>query len=359
MRLFYRLRVRSLLPRWGRHLERPVQTLRLFRDRPRVRIRIDGKDAFACILKWIRRSEHTIVIQMFIWKDDPTGRKMAEELIKAADRGVMVSIGKEAIGDAFEREKDFLTTKNVRSGVWHRFWHHPNIEVIHNHHGDHAKVYTIDDRVLLLTGMNIADEYRFDWHDFLIEVRSPALVQAYLHGGGRIDSLHLVMNRDGKSGIRPVLRKLLHAAKRSIVLEHAYISDPEVLDILAKKSHAGVRVTIILPCRPNGHHYANMQSVSWLLKHCSQDNIQVFLYPKMLHAKVTLVDHWQLFIGSANLMQNSLDTMGEVNLLIDRSHRPALVKINTIIRLDILKSRPMEVAPSLWWYQRILGWLRL
>lgn len=344
---------------FGRNLEQPVQQIRLFRDRPRVRVHIDGKDAFACILKWIERSRHIIVIQMFIWKDDSTGRMIAEAILRAADRGVIVSISKEALGDAFEWEKDFLTTKNARSGVWHRLWHHPNIEVTYSHHGDHAKIYIIDDRVLLLTGMNIADEYRLDWHDFLVEVRSPAVVQAYLSGGGRTDSLTLVMNQDKKSGIRPVLRGLLQSARRSIVLEHAYLSDPEVLNILSKKSHAGVRVTIILPSRQDSHHYANMQSVAWLIKHCSRKNLQIFLYPKMLHSKVTLIDHWRVFLGSANLMQESLDDMGEVNLLIDRSHRRAVIKINTAIRLDILKSRPVEVAPSLWWYQRILGWLRL
>lgn len=358
-RLFYHLRIRSLFHAFERHLERPIQHLRLLTDRPRVRVYVDGKDAFACILKWIRKAQHMIVIQMFIWKDDPTGRMVAEALLRAADRGVMVSISKEALGDAFEWEEDFLTTKNDRLGVWHRFWHHSNIEVLYGHHGDHAKVYTIDDRVLLLTGMNIADEYRFDWHDLLIQVRSPALVQAYLSGGGRTDSLTLVMNQDSRSGIRPALRKFLQSAKRSIVLEHAYLSDPEVLQILARKSHTGVRITIILPAHPDSHHYANMQSVAWLIGHSSRQNLQIFLYPKMLHSKVTLVDHWRVFLGSANLMQESLDDMGEVNLLIDRSHHRALVKINTMVRLDILKSRLIEAPPSLWWYQRILGWLRL
>ena len=336
-----------------------MQRLRLLQDRPRVRVSIDGKDAFACILKWIGKARHMIVIQMFVWKDDPTGRMVAESLLRAADRGVMVSISKEALGDAFEWEEDFLTTKNARSGVWHQFWHHPNIEVLYGHHGDHAKVYTIDDKVLLITGMNIADEYRFDWHDILIEVRSPALVQAYLSGGGRTDSLTLVMNRDSISGIRQALRSFLQSAKQSIVLEHAYLSDPEILQILACKSHAGVRITIILPAHPDSHHYANMQSVEWLIVHSLRKNLQIFLYPKMLHSKVTLIDHWRVFLGSANLMQESLDDMGEVNLLIDRSHHRALVKINTTVRLDILKSRPVDAPPSLWWYQRILGWLRL
>ncbi len=170
-RLFYRLRLMVLL--FSRH------TASAAASRPRARLWVDA-EAFVRIKKLLRRARHTIIIQMFIWKDDRLGREMAALLTLMADRGVRVYVSKEAVGDFFEMSGDFLATKTSSEAVWRRFWGHPNIRITHVTQRDHAKVFIIDDRILLLTGMNIADEYAGPWHDYLVELRGPAFVQQYL-----------------------------------------------------------------------------------------------------------------------------------------------------------------------------------
>ncbi len=51
-----------------------------------------GDDALLARVHLIRSAKRSIDIQTFIWKDDPTTRFVFDELVKAAERGVMVRI---------------------------------------------------------------------------------------------------------------------------------------------------------------------------------------------------------------------------------------------------------------------------
>ncbi|MBI5155916.1 hypothetical protein HZA45_01430, partial [Candidatus Peregrinibacteria bacterium] len=94
LRLYYRARAMVMLHSSG-------QMARLTRV-PEVRLWVDGEKSFRRIEKLLRRARHTIVIQMFMWIDDATGRRMASVVLDAADRGVQVQIIKDAVGDMFE-----------------------------------------------------------------------------------------------------------------------------------------------------------------------------------------------------------------------------------------------------------------
>lgn len=352
LRLFYRLRIEAILT--------TDEIARLAR-RTEVRLWVDGTEAFARIERLLRGARHTIVIQMFIWKDDPTGRSIAEVLLDAADRGVKVDITKELVGDFFEGARDFLTTKQSTSGLWNRFWSHPLIHVHYAKHIDHAKVYVIDDQILLLSGMNIADENRLLWHDYLVELRGSQFVEQYFTqwalplGNAPVQ---LCMNTDEQKNLRHAFLWLLQGAQESIVVEHCYLSDPAVLEALIRRSQEGVRVTVILPRRTAFHHFANMQSVGKLLSEGAA-SMRVLLYPGMVHAKIVLVDRSIAFLGSANLMPSSLDRMGEVNVFIAGRYRRALVKLRDTLRSDILRSRPITHPPHALWWSRMMAMLGL
>lgn len=330
--------------------------------RTEVKLWVDGNEAFARLEKLLRKAKFSIVIQMFIWKDDKTGAGIAGLLVEMADRGVKVDVTKDTTGDVFEMEHDFLSTKHSKKGVWYRFWNHPNIHIAHVNEYDHTKAFVIDDHILLLSGMNIADEYRYDWHDYMVELRGSHFVQQYLTRESSTDtgeSVKLTMNQGRGQTIRRSLSDVLREATSSIVVEHCYVSDQSILRILADKSHTGVRVTVILPRKADLHHNANMQAVDYLLQHADLDHLQVLLYPKIVHGKVVLVDKETAFVGSANLMTNSLDSMGEANVLIHGKHKRALQKLRLVLRKDIFKSKPILHPPRLHWIGRWLALLGL
>jgi len=351
-RIFYRLKANVVL-------HTPERIGRLV-QRAEARVWVDGYQAFPRIEHLIRGARHTVFIQMYIWKDDEVGRRMAALLLDVAERGVHVEITKEAQGDVFEYNRDFLGTRGSRDEPWKRFWSHPNIHVTHAQRNDHAKVYVIDDAILLLTGMNIADEYRYHWHDVLIELRGRHFVEAYLTGRcaeSGAASVRLVMNAPERKDVRRTVEELLTSAEESIVIEHAYFSDPAVIDLLIRRSLAGVRVTVILPGHAKWYHHANLQAVGRLLT--GSRAVHVFLFPGVIHGKIMLVDHRRAFVGSANLFSQSLDTMGEVNVLIEGGNRRAVWRLKEVLRQDILRSRPLTSPPQMTWINRWLAWLRL
>ncbi len=354
LRLFYRLRTEVLL-RTRHSWEGGINRFRS------ARLWVDSQ-AFSRIETLLRRARHTVIIQMFIWKDDATGRRIASILLSLADRGVQVYIFKEALGDVFEFHRDFLSTKGAHHDMWRRFWKHPHIHITYEKRYDHAKVYIIDEKVLLLTGMNIADEYNGLWHDYLVELRGTHFVDEYLaHGASRSPhtDTQLVMNTDQRRDICPAVMGLIEGARRSIVLEHCYVSDPAILDALVRKSRQGVRIVLIVPAHTDLHYYTNMQFVARLIAEGLGRNVEVFLYPRMFHGKIMLVDRERAFVGSANLMASSLDEMGEVNVLLSGGDNRVILKLRDVLRDDILQSQPLTSPPRFHWLWRWLTWLKL
>lgn len=353
LRLFYRVRMEVLL-----QADKPVGRIARRSD---VRLWVDGADAFDRIERCIRGARFSVVVQMFLWKDDHTGRRIARCLVEAADRGVRVDIAKDSVGDVFEGTQDFLGTKRSAKSVWKRFWHHPRITVQYGPHRDHAKVYAVDDHVLLLSGMNISDDY-LQWHDYLVELRGAKFVRQFLtRDASRYGDrpVALVMNTEEHKHIRPVLMSLLSCAQDSIVMEHSYLSDPDVLQALVRASRRRVRVVVILPERANWLHFSNLQAIGQLLTEGDTSFLQVLTHPTMIHAKTLLIDRSIAFLGSANGITNSLDDMGELNVLIEGSHRQALRRLREALREHIIASKPLQTPPAIGWMTKWLAALGL
>lgn len=353
LRLYYRLRLLVVL-----RTNEPFGKLARRRE---VRLWVDGRQAFRRLEKLIHSAQHHIIIQMFIWKNDATGRWLAERLIEAADRGVNVEIAKEAVGDFFEFSGDFLGTKGTKEHPWNIFWNHPRIRITYSTNNDHTKVFVIDDHTLLLTGMNVADEYRLRWHDYMVEVRGEGFVKQFLTRSPSADNdtgIRLVMNTDDRKEIRPAIINLLRSAQDHVVLEQCYLSDSEVIDTLIGLTIRGVKVVVIIPERMDFHNHANVTAVGRLMSESRTSNLKVLIYPGSFHAKSLLIDHDTAFIGSANLFRASLDEMGEVNVLVRHKHR-FLWKLRESMRMTILRSKPVSNHPRFLWISKWLAWLGL
>lgn len=354
LRTFYRLRMLLML----RSQKRIGSLVR----RREAELYVDGQEAFTRIDELLRSARHTIIVHMFIWLDDPTGRGVARRLVEAADRGVKVHVTKDVSGDIFELDHDFLSTKTDGEGVWERFWHHPNISVDAAEERNHAKVYIIDGEIMLFGGMNIADDYRYEWHDFLIELRGARFVEEYLAGSPRTlkhDPVRLVMNTLHHAAIREAVTELLTEAEHEIILEQAYLSDPAIIELLAKRSHDGIHVRVILPLRTGVHHSANIVATASLMEQGDDATLEIFRYPGMLHGKLILVDRRKAFIGSANMMTSSLDAMGEVNVLITGRNHNVVRRVRETVRSDLIRSVPLQGPPKLKWVTRVLAYLGL
>ena len=292
-------------------------------DLSELELLVDGKEAFSEIFKAIDSAEASVYIQTYIWKDDSTGQAVVAKLKAAADRGVRVTVSKDMLGTFFELG-DMIQGKP--SPVFTRIGlkGHKNIQVDTDLFADtdHSKYYIFDERSVIFGGMNIADEYHLQWHDYMVLLRGKAWAEAFTNKVLRqlpwppASPLVLTLNNGKETEIRTATVEIIENAAQSVFIEHAYFSDDKVIEAVKNAAARGVQVEIILPKVPDTHLYANMATINRLLDSDSGKAPRVFLYPHMSHAKVIMTDGRIVAIGSANLTPRSMLTSKEITLFV-------------------------------------------
>ena len=126
-----------------------------------------GINAFAARLRMIERAEVSIDAQYFLMKSDSAGHIFAQELIRAADRGVRIrfllddifsTVSDEElfILDAHENIEVRLYNPIAKKGVFY-FNYLGNFKRANRRM--HNKSFTADSQITIVGGRNIADEY--------------------------------------------------------------------------------------------------------------------------------------------------------------------------------------------------------
>lgn len=294
---------------------------------------IDGQEAFSAVLDAIDLASKTVFVQTFIWKDDNIGEKIVHALIGAAARGVKVSVKKDALGTFFELGDTF---KGRPSPVFANsgFKERENISVKVNllSDNDHSKYFIIDSGIVVFGGMNIADEYHNKWHDYMVRLKSARWVQAFedkvLRSAPWPDGAPYILATNDRRAteIRTAIIQIIDHAKRRIILEHAYFSDGKVIAAIIRAAERGVQVDLLLPKNPDTHLYANMATINKLLQSAPPESMNVYLFPEMTHAKVTLVDGSIAAVGSANLTPRSMLTAREATIFVHGSDDDPFIK---------------------------------
>jgi cardiolipin synthase len=289
----------------------------------RLKLLVDGKAAFDEILRAIDEAQSSIHVQTYIWKDDDIGRQVVTKLKTAANRGVKVTVRKDALGTAFElvdmlkgRPSPVFTKSGLRD--------YKNIDVIVNFlaYTDHSKYFIVDHKEVIFGGMNIADEYHTQWHDYMAKIQSAQWTAAFegkvLKSSPWPDPAPFVitLNDRNTTEIRTALIEMINNAKKSVIIEHAYFSDDKIIEAVKLVAGRGIQVSIILPKRPDTHLYANMVTINKLIQSEENTTPRVFLYPQMMHAKVVLTDGVIAAVGSANLTPRSMITSREVTMFV-------------------------------------------
>jgi cardiolipin synthase len=310
---------------------------------------VDGKEAFEKILAAIDSAASSIYIQTYIWKDDSTGRQVVGALKAAADRGVKVSISKDILGTVFELG-DML--KGMPSPVFTKAglkdYENINLRLDLFADTDHSKYFIVDERLVIFGGMNIADEYRDQWHDYMVLLDSSRWTKAFENKVLRSTpwpdpSPFIITVNDRKSTeIRTALIEMIDNTSDSLIIEHAYFSDEQVIAAVKRAAKRGVKVSIILPEKPDTHHYANMVTINRLLDCEAGKGVAIYLFPRMSHAKVALADAKIAVIGSANLTPRSMRTSREVALFVHGTEDdPFVKKLRNQLMADMAESNPV------------------
>ena len=319
----------------------------------------DGKRAFPALLSAIAEAKETLVINMFIWRDDAIGNKMAEAVLSAAQRGVKVRLSVDRYGlvlekaeeagkSFFHKETTFIERvkiaalmrlypenhtgkhKDEETPLYQRIMSHPNISVEKDtFKADHSKFYVIDGETLFLGGVNVEDKENGadllgrEYGDYMVRIDGRDQVDAFFHklhtGEDMTQGFSFSVN--AKPPLFPLFERkdvylsIIREAERELFITMAYFSPLKAFTrAITDAVRRGVRVTVMIPEQANFQNDTNLKTVKKLLKKTKGD-VRVLLSPRMLHTKLVMSEK-MLSFGSANITKKAFRQLSECNLTL-------------------------------------------
>jgi cardiolipin synthase len=344
----------------------------------RLTYRVDGAGFFPRLIDLVGSARESVWLRVYIFDNDDYATEIATLLKRrSADIDVKVlvdSLG--TLGAGMATAPSHPPDHEPGSSITRYLEQDSEVQVrtVANiwFAGDHTKTILIDARTAFLGGMNIGREYRYDWHDLMVEVEGPVVTDIGNHflkawaASGVLGDLQQLVNRKRlqpvsasasdypirllrtRPGNSQILRAQIAAtreARQHIYLENPYLTSDAILFELVKARRRGVDVRVILPYRTDSGIItrSNALAANMLMRH----GIRVYIYPGMSHLKAAVYDGWAC-LGSANLDRLSLRTNHEMNLAT--SHAPAVDDLLAqVFLVDMEKSVELdEPLPGNW-----------
>ena len=338
-------------------------------DQSKMELFVDGTSFFPVLLSAIEGATKSIEINMFIWRDDEIGNRLAGALLDAMDRGVRVTISKDRYGVVLElaeedqssffhkhptlserikantlrilyRHGRRIRAKTRNETLYRRFISHENLSLdADRFKADHSKYYVIDGKTLFLGGINVEDKENGvdregrEYQDYMVAIRGEEAVREAL--ASRKEAPHT--EREVYLGYNDNERReafymealyldLIERAERELHLTMAYFSPSKrFTDAILRADGRGVAVHILIPSRANFQSDSNRRAVKRLLKR-STGNIHVYLSPKMVHTKL-LRSEKTITLGSTNITKKAFAQLSELNLFLKNQSSPFVLTL--------------------------------
>ena len=310
-----------------------------------MRFLVDGQAFFTRFIDAVTSAESSISLRTYIFDNDDYAVRIGRLLKRRSNEGIDVRVLLDGLGtivSTIEKQatlpEDYRGPSSVRrflerdSGIEVRQAINPWLT------GDHVKTAIIDRQLAFTGGMNIAREYRYDWHDLMIELRGPIVdvlqyefEKAWAHAGLFGDlgyaavrlgpepdnaedvgyPVRALFTRADDHEIFRAQREAIRSARRYIYVQNAYFTDDAMLYELASARRRGVDVRVIMPLVTDRGPITrnNALAANAMLEH----GIRVFIYPGMSHVKAAVFDGWAC-IGSANWDRWSFRINKELNI---------------------------------------------
>ena len=309
-----------------------------------IRFLIDGEEYFTRLEEVVEESEKSIDIRTYIYDNDDVALDMAN-LLREKSETVEIRILVDGLADLFATRLDSGSMPEdviLPSSISDYLTYESKIDYRKQSNpwftGDHAKITVIDGSRAFLGGMNIGREYRYDWHDLMMEVDGPVVARlqfefdkswakAGMLGdlGWLVTAIKSYPREQQETGFPlRILTTSIHnselyraqvaairRAQNRIFIENAYFSDDKILFELARARRRGVDVRVILSSENDSGilNLSNQKAINTMLQH----GIRVYSYPGMTHVKAAVYDGWAC-LGSANFDKLSLQINREINL---------------------------------------------
>jgi len=312
----------------------------------RVTLVRGGTEYFTLIEKIIREAKDIIHLQVYIFDEDDTGRKIADALIAAAKRNVKVYL----MADGYASQS--ISTSFIRqmtdSGINFRFFE-PVFKSSNFYFGRrmHHKLIVADNEIAMVGGINISNHYNDfpdspAWLDFALLTEGTIVKelcalcwktwQGYIQTtvsepcnqpGSKAtdDTLELVnvrMRRNDwvrrKSEISKTYSEMMLGAQSHITILCSYFLPGSIMRKNIKRAvKRGVKIKVIMAGKSDLVIAKNAERFmyDWLLR----NKVEIYEYQdNVLHGKIAVCDSKWMTIGSYNVNDISAYASIELNL---------------------------------------------
>lgn len=348
-----------------------------------LRLYNSGKEAFPAIIEAIGGARKSLDINMFIWRDDEIGNRVAEAVLAAAERGVRVTISVDRYGVVLEKAEECMRSffhksqslieriksrilatayptpgmrypvRDEESALYRKIMAHPNITVERDtFKADHSKFYVIDEEILFLGGINVEDkENGADMHgriygDLMVGLFGRDYVAAFRAAReGRPTNTDYAFPLNRKThkifAVREHYLDLIRAAERELVIVMPYFSPlSDFMREIAAAAARGVSVTVMIPARSNFQDDTNKKAVRRLFR-MTDGRIALYFTPKMLHTKLIATEKTVSF-GSANITKKAFSQLDELNFARPSIPDPFTAALAEVIRTELAGAKRIE-----------------
>lgn len=319
----------------------------------RVRLLHDGEQAFPAMLQAIANAQREVLLEMYWFGSDKTGRRFAEALAERARAGVCVRLSYDAVGsiEASSSMFDMLRAAGVEVHEFNPIapWR-VRFSFARINQRNHRKLLVVDARIGITGGLNLGDPWAprseggGGFRDDGIEVvgsaaqelralfyrtfpRLPSVVfpPEPLDEGETFVSVLANDHWEERRGIYDGYLNAIARASREIIITNSYfIPALRVRRALARAAQRGVRVRVLVP-RDSDVRLAQLASRR-LYERLLGDGIEIYEWRGgILHSKTALVDDTWCTVGSFNFDARSIHNNLELNLAVrDRTINQAL-----------------------------------
>ncbi len=347
-------------------------------SRGTLKFLVDGEAFFTRLVDAVASASTSIDVRAYIFDNDDVALTIAELLKRRANEGVQVRVLFDGLGTFFAGGTRSDSQPEDSGGppsmqAWLERDSLVDVRTVKNFWltGDHTKSIIIDGERAFLGGMNIGREYRYDWHDLMVEVTGPVVDEvsdefrsAWTHSGffgdfatlfgGRKSgknaarpgyAVRLIYTKPGRQEIFSLQRSAIQRAQRYIYVENAYFTDDTLLKELILARRRGIDVRVIIPLETdNGAITRNIVLAANVML---ENGIRVYIYPGFTHVKAAIFDGWAS-LGSANLDRFSLRLNQELNIATSEPEAVAELQ-NVLFQPDFKRSLELtEPIPEHW-----------
>jgi cardiolipin synthase len=313
------------------------------REGNRVDLIPHGNAGFNTMVSLIEDAQEYIHLNTFILGRDATGRAIVELLARKAAEGVRVRLLLDALGCLWTNGRfvEPIRAAGGEVGVFmpmlplRRKWS-ANLR-------NHRKIMVIDGQKAMVGGMNVAEQYMGPgdnpkrWLDTAAVISGPAVTdldaiftsdwnfatdteneypqqQAEAIADGTLAQIAASgPDTPGDAIYDAVFTAIMEAKRRIWITTPYFIPDEPLMKALLLQTRLGRDVRIFVPRRSN-HLLADLARGRFL-RELIQHGAKVFVFEKMVHAKLMLFDEHTAVIGSANIDSRSFYLNYEVQLL--------------------------------------------